>query len=437
MDNWNSEIIHTFNKLIPSEQWSFINATRSETSYITHAYHRYPAKFIPNIVQKLIDDYTQKGDLIVDPFGGCGTTLVQAKINGRKSVGFDINPVAKLITDIKITPIKPILLIKAYEDFINYYNSTSEKIPHFNNKRIDYWFDKVTLKKLNKLYIVIKKINNNKVRNFYFCAFSHILKNCSRWLMKSIKPQIDKEKITIDPFKVFNAHLNYMMRKNSDFYLLLKEKKYINTYCKMKVANSTKKLPIKSNTADFIITSPPYVTSYEYADLHQLSLLWFGSDNEYFKSWGKHAKDFNGFRKNFIGTSSFKDMPTENLNSELAENLVKSLRIKDKTLSKNVSSYYLDINKSFKEMHRILKTGGLACIIIGNTNLKGVEVLNAEVALEQMTNLGFHKKEIIKREIGSKIITSWRDSNNGRFTSSNNAHSKRVYQYEYLLIVKK
>lgn len=94
--------------------WSFADKTRKETSYITHGYHRYPAKFIPQIVARLMEKYTDVGELVVDPFGGCGTTLVEAMTMGRKSLGVDINPVAVLITKAKITPIEPSKIEEAF-----------------------------------------------------------------------------------------------------------------------------------------------------------------------------------------------------------------------------------------------------------------------------------------------------------------------------------
>lgn len=92
------EITNDFSSLRPETAWSFKGVRRAETAALTHSYHRYPAKFIPNIVEKLLSDFTEKGDLILDPFGGCGTTLVESKRLGRKSICFDINPVAKFIT---------------------------------------------------------------------------------------------------------------------------------------------------------------------------------------------------------------------------------------------------------------------------------------------------------------------------------------------------
>lgn len=427
----------TFNDLKSSEDWSFTQVTRLETNYLTHGYHRYPAKFIPNIVQKLIKDYTKPGNLIVDPFGGCGTTLVEAKISGRKSIGIDINPVAKLITDIKTKPIDPRKLKKFNAMFLTSYETTPEIPPTFKTDRLDYWFEKETQIKLNRIYTAIKSIKDPYIRKFYFVAFSHILKNCSKWLMKSIKPQVDKEKNAPEPFNIFKSHLKFMIKRNTEFYELLNKNGFLDLSCKMKIANTAKKVPVKSGTADFVITSPPYVTSYEYADLHQLSLLWFGSDEKYFKSWGRLIKDFSGFKKQFIGTSFTKTVDLKNLNSKTAEKIIKDLEIKDRGESRNVAGYYADINKSFNELHRILKKNAKACVIVGNTVLQGIDILNAEVCLEQMQNIGFKKLEIIKREIGTKIITSWRDLKTGRFSGKSEKGSKRVYQYEYLLIVEK
>ena len=76
-----TSIIKAFTTLKPREEWSFRDAGRSQTTAFTHDYHRYPAKFIPQIVKKLIEDHAPSGTQVVcDPFGGCGTTLVEAKI---------------------------------------------------------------------------------------------------------------------------------------------------------------------------------------------------------------------------------------------------------------------------------------------------------------------------------------------------------------------
>ena len=130
----------SFSSTKVDDQWSFKEAKRSETSYISHGYHRYPAKFIPQIVHKLILEYTNENDFVLDPFGGCGTTLVEAKVLGKKkSVGFDINPVAKLITETKTTPLEPESLEKNFSIFEKKYKKIKrENINIEHSQRINY-----------------------------------------------------------------------------------------------------------------------------------------------------------------------------------------------------------------------------------------------------------------------------------------------------------
>lgn len=429
-------IIRTFTVLKPHKEWSFRDAGRSQTTAFTHDYHRYPAKFIPQIVRKLIEDYAPNDTQIVfDPFGGCGTTLVEAKLLGHKSVGFDINPVAKLITQTKTTPIKPRTLSNYRNRFLEYYGN-APKVSYEHHPRIKYWFDDQTIEELDKIYFVIRKIKNYDVRRFFLCAFSHNLKNCSRWLMKSIKPTLDKEKVIPNPKETFLRHLDSMIKKNEKFYFKLATSGNLDVPAKMYRRDSTKKFPIKSETIDLIITSPPYVTSYEYADLHQLTLLWFGDDPRHFKKWHRFSNDFVDFRRNFIGTSSKREQ-SGHFNSDIGEKIVSDLAEVERPLAVDVANYFLDMKKAFAEMYRVLKSGGKACVIIGNTSLRGVEILNAQVAVEQMQAAGFQKQVFIKREISNKMITPYRDVESGKFTSKNNPSKTRAYEYEYVVVMEK
>lgn len=406
--------------------WSFSDKTRKDTSYITHGYHRYPAKFIPQIVSRLVEKYTKEGDLIVDPFGGCGTTLVESKIMGRPSVAVDINPVAVLITKAKVTQIEP---AKIEKNFINLkikldgYNENI-KVEALEHERIDYWFKPNEKRKLSFIFAEISKIKNQDIRDFFYCAFSNILKNCSIWLQKSNKPTRDLNKKPSDPILIFCKQVKMMMRGNARFYNLAKEKNNLGTssqvYC-----TDARTIPVKNNSVNLIITSPPYVTSYEYADLHQLTALWL-----------EYTKDLSDFRKRFIGTSyhNKKDLV---LNSTLAENIRNELIKKNKKTAEEVSTYFSEMNQVFVEMKRILKRGGKICIVIGNTSLKGVEILNAEVFAEQLQNLGLKIIDIIKREIPSKNLPSVRDKKTGKFAKISDKNKISVYPTEYILVMEK
>ena len=99
--NTQIEISQMFENLSEDRSWSFEELTRKDTSYATHGFHKYPAKFIPQLARRCIEEYTKEEDVVCDPFMGCGTTLVEALVSGRKAIGTDINAVAWLITNTK------------------------------------------------------------------------------------------------------------------------------------------------------------------------------------------------------------------------------------------------------------------------------------------------------------------------------------------------
>lgn len=64
--------------------WSFSELKRVETLWGPHGYHRYPAKFIPQLVRRIIDNYSVSGSLVADPFLGSATTGIETLRSGRR-----------------------------------------------------------------------------------------------------------------------------------------------------------------------------------------------------------------------------------------------------------------------------------------------------------------------------------------------------------------
>ena len=94
----NSKIFSKLEKL----DWELADA---DTRYGTHSFHPYSAKYIPQIPHYLISNLTKKGDMVLDTFLGSGTTLVVSKKLERNAIGVDLNPLACLISKVKITAI--------------------------------------------------------------------------------------------------------------------------------------------------------------------------------------------------------------------------------------------------------------------------------------------------------------------------------------------
>ncbi len=68
---------------------------------LTHSHYKYPARFSPWLVRGAIDAFTRPGDLVVDPFVGGGTTMVEALASGRDVVGSDISSLAVFVAEAK------------------------------------------------------------------------------------------------------------------------------------------------------------------------------------------------------------------------------------------------------------------------------------------------------------------------------------------------
>jgi len=435
------ELTQIFKQLADDPSWVFEDLTQKDTSYATHGFHKYPAKFIPQLAKRCIEENTKINEIVCDPFMGCGTTLIESLVSGRKTVGVDINPVAYLISKVKTNPINPDKLknetdkvlydLKLYFESRNKNQKTLSKIeivpiiPH--NERIEYWFpDKKLREELGTILGRIDTIKDKDIRDFCLCAFSNILKNTSIWLMKSIKPTRDLNKIIGIPMNLFSRQIKKMIRGNDVYWNILSTnvKGNLKSYLNLKKADA-RNLPAENNSVSLIVTSPPYVTSYEYADLHQLTALWL-----------EYTKSVNEFREGFIGSIHKKEFDHNGIKSKIARQELEELSKQSKKEAESVKNYFFEMQQCFEEMYRVLKTKGRACIVIGNTELKKVPILNAEVFTEMMIGLGFKIHKIIKRRIPSKVLPQTRDSKTGRFTSTGDS-DRLAYAYEYILMMEK
>lgn len=417
-----------FDNIEVSHEWAFENVRSTEQW--THGYHRYPAKFLPNVVKKIIEDFAPGSNVIADLFAGCGTTLVEAKAHGKKSIGTDINPVAQLITKVKTTPIEPVALQQSYDALIGLFDGYVENdyINIQKHDRIDYWFFPSEKAKFAFLF---ETVNNapfdNATKEFFYVCISHILKNCSRWLQSSTKPQIDPkkgEKIP-DPFEEFKRHCQKMIKSNRTFYEELEATGNLNVECNI-ILEDARHTSIQSGSVDVIITSPPYVTSYEYADIHQLTGYWMD-----------YIPNLQDFRKQFIGTSYSGNTSMDVPGSALGQEIVNELAKKSKHIACDVAQYFNDMQEVSKEMVRILAQDGQACIVIGNTKIKDVHIKSAEVFYDFLQSAGLQEVAVIKRSIPHKLMPTLRDSVTGKFSKLDNPNCKKVYPNEYVIIMQK
>lgn len=399
------------------------NGTEKEQKI--HRIHAYPAKFPAFITTKALEYWEKHSnhhpERIADIFCGCGTTAFEARRNSINFWGCDINPVATLIAKTKSRKYQSGRLQKYYDFIVNdYVKANIQDNYALAPDRLKYWYFKEQYNELANLKDVILSATpeNSDYRLFFLCAFSNILKTTSRWLTKSIKPQIDPNKKPATVIDAFKEQFKIMLTANTEIDDLSEAESDIMTGSFL---DETWKIP----SIDMIITSPPYVTSYEYADLHQLSSLWLG-----------YVDDYRVLREGSIG-SLHHDY---NFNKELKRlnstglKIVNLLLDQHKSKARGVAKYFLDMQSVAQKAYSILNDNGKALFVIGNTEYKNVRIDNAKHLSESLLNAGFSSICVTKRKISNKILTPYRDDR-GKFTSDKTG--RKVYSEEFIVIGRK
>lgn len=385
-----------------------------------HTIHAYPAKFPAFMASKAFEYAKNEGvhiDRVADIFCGCGTVALEAKIHNYQFWGCDINPVATLIAKAKSNEYDKLLFEQYCLQVLAEYKKIqlAENVYAEANERLQYWFEKNSFCELLKLYMAInEKVVEEKYLEAFRCIFSSILKASSRWLNKSIKPQIDPDKQEINVVKKFQMQCKKFIRAIDEI-----EKSNVDIVIKCESFLAIDNLP----HIDLIVTSPPYVTSYEYADLHQLSSLWLG-----------YANDYRELRKGSIGSVYYSDDFTIDFNklNETGKTIVKSLQASDKALSKvkSVARYFVDMQIAVEKCTHMLNKNGMIFFVVGDTEYKGVKIQNSKHLIEAMESNGYTNIKIAKRTISKGICVPYRDEK-GKFSTDKS--KRKVYHEEFII----
>ena len=196
-----------------------------DTTYLTHNFHSYPAKFIPQIPKSIIKALSVEGDIILDPFCGCGTTLIEANLLNRNSIGVDLNPIASLVSKAKTTPLSdsqlnqiPVILEKMENDIFHFYNNENSlniKIPDFKNR--DHWFQKNVLYELAIIKSRIVELRDASLKIFLLTAFSSIIVAVSNQESDTRFAAVDKNIPEKKCFEVFAKKVQSMIPRIKEF----------------------------------------------------------------------------------------------------------------------------------------------------------------------------------------------------------------------------
>ncbi len=389
-------------------------------NYLTHGIHSYTAKFIPQIPRFFIEKYSKEGEIVLDPMAGSGTTLLEANVMGRHSLGADINPLARLIAKVKTTPIKPRDLksaIKKLDSLLSKKLKLSYDVD-FPNK--EYWFSKKSIKELRKIMTAINILYdsheiNKKIKNFFEICFSSIIRKSSYADPRNPKtycsPKMQEKRNNGEkfyPIRLFKETLRKYSKSFEELYEITKNKKIKTQFIKTNDSRNIK-LPPKIKKVDLIITSPPYANAQEYFRNFKLELFWL------------KKTDRNGLinlDKNQIGGENHAALNYKKLHKtgfRKIDKIVKEIYLINKKSAYIVHKYFYNMEKTIIEYDKVLKKNRHCIIIIGNNTVREVKIPISETLIKIAQKHGFklydygydliqNRRFMTKRNNGAEII---------------------------------
>lgn len=385
-------------KVTRNEKYDFIGQSYA-TSYPN--LHKYPATMIPQIGIELFKELEIKSGKLLDPYCGSGTSFTVGLDRGLTEMyGFDINPLAVLISRAKFTKvdiekvkaIRQHLRNRVYEFVKIEENLKGIEIPQYYN--IDFWFSKVVLQNLSVLKHFIDKIQVD-IRRLFLVPLSETIRECSytrnhEFKLYRIKPE---ELIQFNP-DVFGVYFD-KLNKVIDIY----EKYYLPKINGAKIDISYSKFPKKENEFDVVLTSPPYgdsFTTVAYGQFSMFSNEWFGV---------KYARQIDNM---LMGGKSVKDIYPNSIITDYINDISKQ----SKRRALEVSSFYYDLDKSIKDVANSVKKKGKVIYVVGNRRVKDILLPTDQFVAEKFEDYGLKHLFTYERLLGNKAMPSQNSPSN-------------------------
>ena len=281
-------------------KWDFATA---KTGYLTHGLHPYPAKFIPQIPNALIQELSSVGETIADVFCGSGTTLLEALQLKRHAIGIDANPLAALVSRAKTTPLTDAEFAELaahrgdcgmlLEAALARTSSLFHGEPAFRSagwrpeaKTCEFWFAPHVVEELAELRARIDRLSSEAARTLCLAAFSAIIVAVSK--QDSDTRYVRRHK-TVEPG---DTVLRYRAQLDAAIPAVREVSDLLEDRFSCRVLDADLLSAPDTEPFDLVVTSPPYPNAYSYHLYHRTRLAWLGHYPEAFKriEIGSHRK---------------------------------------------------------------------------------------------------------------------------------------------------
>ena len=311
---------------------------------------------IPALARKAILDYSAEGDVVLDPFAGCGTVLLESMLSGRSTIGIDTNPVSTLICRAKTNRYSD-EDVRALDMFVEEFDSgicaSEPMVPEYHN--LGYWFDPSSIEDLGRIRAYIETLDG-RAHDLALCVLSSLIVRIS---YQDSDTRYSRKVHEYAPQSAFRLYKSKMMQAIENVRGLRLPP---DTRAEVHLQDGRRLDNIQDGSVSLIVTSPPYLNAYDYHKYHRHRIHWIGGD------------------------------PTFTRTNEIGQH--------DQFTKKNATPdrYFEDMRMCFSEWHRVVKKDGACVIVVGDAIVSGNPVPVADLFIDEMSEEGFaFQKQWIRR----------------------------------------
>ena len=393
-----------------------------------HRWVPWIAGFSAGFVDSVFDLYLQSDvetetPFILDPFAGVGTTIFQAVVRGYDAVGFDINPYASLAARTKARCLS--VNIEALRSRVLELEKLSSKwrstpAPNIEKpplKTKEPFFSPRIEKQVLHALDYIDRIDDGLIKDLFRIAFGSVMVGVSNY---SYEPSLGTRRSAGKPAmkdadfaRVLSGKCREMLDDIISVKGLIKGPESLGD-ARIRHANFlSDHHTVEDNSVDLLITSPPYLNNYHYVRNTRPQLYWLSFVSKPDEQKGLETGNFGKYWQEVRGLEdvplTFEHEELRAILSELKETRKEAGVYGGSGWANYVASYFNDTYVFWEIVSRVLKTGGSAVIVIGNSVIQGIEIevdrLFGEIAREH--GLKFVGTYIIRdKRVGSSITDS-------------------------------
>lgn len=390
-----------------------------------HRWVPWIAGFSKEFVSGALTKYLPEHGTVLDPFSGVGTTLVEAVLHGHNAIGFEINPYAALAcrtklnahkVDVKDLRNEIVRLIEFYDSKSNNGYDPKSAAPQGFKTRAEFYSPKV-LRKVLIIQDFINGIKESAIQDLFRLAFTSTMVSYSNYSYEpSLGQRVSAGKQPIEDFPVGQSVLGKLseIAQDSDWV----QSQLRGSRAASQVINDSffqHQLYVKPGTVDLLITSPPYLNNYHYNRNTRPQIYWLGyaeNPNDLVKlenaNFGKYWQT--------VRTDKSIDLTFSLPGSDISDRLQHLRTLNpEKGLygghgwANYAASYFNDCHRFALATKKVLRRGGTALVVIGNSILQGVMIATDEYLGKIGESIGLQLVGIDVRRatrIGNSIIQS-------------------------------